>query len=348
MTYTSSPTVPDKNKLQNSIVSDMNELQVYTVPDLNELQINIVQSIEHFSEISKIKVKDNNFIQKKISQISLQRVEFRNFAEESITHNLKLCTHADDLIVFAECCEDVSISDEDLLKLLKPLLNDSKLYKSKATLLKNHLRRIKISLDGIATEIFKYDEEITKKREDLPDKIEKADKVTNDAWSCAKNGAMAAGIGSIAAVLAAPFTGGASIVAAVAESVVGLGSLAILGGTAAATTSTAVAGSSFVVSGILNYQLEGAREQFSQYLREMQDGLSNINDIISACEFHWEKQIIEIEAIIKRLECNEKQNERIVKPIAMNISAKAKKILASSESYSANMRQALNRDSILA
>jgi hypothetical protein len=233
MTYTSNPTVPDNNKLQNSIdstVPDDNKLQNsidFTVPDMNELQNKMVQSIKHFSEISKIKVEDNNFIQEKISEISDQRVEFRKFAEESITHNLKMCTHADDLIVFAGCCEDDNINEEDLLELLRSLLKDSKSYSSKAKLLKNQLKRIKISLDGIANQVYEYDDEITKKRKDLPNKIDKADKIKDGAVSFLKGGFMAAGIGTIAAVLAAPFTGGASLVA---EAAFGLGGLAIIGG----------------------------------------------------------------------------------------------------------------------
>ncbi|RGB30513.1 hypothetical protein C1646_290413 [Rhizophagus diaphanus] len=194
-----------------------------TVPDINELQNNMVQSIKNFSQICKLKVKDNSFIQNKINQISDQRVEFRKFAEESITHNLKMSTHADDLIVFAECCEDDGIDKDDLLELLRPLLSDSKLYRAKAKLLKNQLKRISISLKKIVGEIAKYDEEITEKRGNLPKKIDEADKLTDDAISYAKGGCVVAGVGTIAAVVAAPFTAGASLtVVPVAEAVVGL------------------------------------------------------------------------------------------------------------------------------
>lgn len=209
MTYTSSP----------------------TVPDINELQNNMVQSIKYFSQICKLKVKDNSFIQNKINQISDQRVEFRKFAEESITHNLKMSTHADDLIVFAECCEDDGIDKDDLLEILRPLLSDSKLYRTKAKLLKNKLKRISITLDEIVSGIVEYDEEITEKRGNLPNKIDKADKVTDGALSYAKGGCIVAGVGTIAAVAAVPFTAGASLAAVpIAEAVIGLGSLAILGG----------------------------------------------------------------------------------------------------------------------
>jgi hypothetical protein len=116
----------------------------------------------------------------------VQRVEFRKFAEESITHNLKMSTHADNLIVFAECCEDDGINKDDLLDLLRPLLSSSKLYKTKATLLKNQLKRITISLDYIGEGIVKYNQEITEKRGNLPDKINMTDKIKDDALSDAK------------------------------------------------------------------------------------------------------------------------------------------------------------------
>ncbi|RIA88690.1 hypothetical protein C1645_825977 [Glomus cerebriforme] len=116
--------------------------------------------------------------------------------------------------------------------------------------------------------------------------------------------------------------------------------------TATATVSTAVAGGSFVASGILNYELKGVRVQFSQFLREMQELLENINNNISCFEIYWENQIVEIEDIIKKLEHNDKNGRRLVKTLARTISAKAKKIRIDSESYSVNMRQALNKDSI--
>ncbi|RIA88689.1 hypothetical protein C1645_825976 [Glomus cerebriforme] len=342
MTYTSDTTSPN----------DLN---------MNELQDRMIQSIKHFSEIQKIKVKDNKFIQEKVGQISNQRVEFRKFAEDSIIHSLKMRTHADDLIIFAECCEDDDISSEDLLELLRTLLSDSKLYKNRAKLLKNVLERVKISLDGIGIKITEYDEKITNKRKDLPDKIDRVDKVTDGALSYAKAGLVVAGIGAIAAV---PLTAGISLAVASGTSlatavgttltaasieevaIFGFGALSVVGGTATTSVSTAVAGGSFVASGILNYELKGVREQFSQFLREMRAGLKNVNEIITHCESHWETQIVEIEDIIKKLEHNDKNGRRLVKTLARTISAKAKKIRIDSESYSVNMRQALNKDSI--
>ncbi|CAB5358903.1 unnamed protein product [Rhizophagus irregularis] len=259
-----------------------------TEPDINELQKEIIKFIEYFAQISRIRVEDNKFIQEKIKQISIQRVKFRKFAEESISQGLKMCNHAEDLIVFAECCEDDGISKEDLMESLRLLLNDSKLYKSEATLLKKQIENIKNSLSGIAKETSEYNDKITKERKDLSDDINKANKLTDDAKSSATRGKIVAGLGLTVAVVAAPFTGGASLVA---EAAIGLGGLAFFGGTATAERSTAVAKTSSVLSIILNYQLESVREEFSQYLGVMHNGLNNIIIIISHCEFYWEKQI---------------------------------------------------------
>ncbi|GBB84759.1 hypothetical protein RclHR1_11320009 [Rhizophagus clarus] len=319
MTYTPSPT---------------------TVPDMNKLQDNMVQSINYFSQVRKIKVKDNDFIQKKVKQISDQEVKFRKFGEDSINYSIKMCIHAGDLSVFAECCEDDSIVKDDLLELLRPLLSSSKLNETKAKSLKDQLGRITVSLNEIVKGIDEYDNKITEKRGNLSEKIDEMDKVTGSALSCVTGGFIATGVGAIVAVAAAPFTAGASAVVPVAEVVVGLGGLTIFGGTATAAASTVVAGGSAITSGVLNYKLKDVREEFSQHLREMQNSLRNIKEIISICESHWEKHIVEIEDIIKKLECNER---RIIKPLTRTILNRANKILANSESYSFNMRQVLNR-----
>ncbi|CAB4374581.1 hypothetical protein RhiirA5_496650 [Rhizophagus irregularis] len=289
MTYTSSFTEHDMN-------------------ELNELQNKMVQSISHFSETCRISIKDNNFLLNLVNQISDLRVEFRKFAEESIAHNLNMLTYAKDLIVFAECCEDDGIDKDDLLKLLRPLLSNSKLYKAKVKLLKNQLKRISISLYGIVKEIFEYDEKFIREQESLSNIV---------YMIMYMNGNF--------------IKGASSAVVPAAKAVVGL-SLVILGSAAAVTVSTVVA--------------ENVKEQFSQYLREMRNGFSNIIcGTIIYCESYWENKIEEIKCFAGKLELLE---QRILILITRSIVLKAKKILANSESYNDHMRQILNRDSILA
>jgi hypothetical protein len=195
-----------------------------TIPDMNELRTEVIQSLKYFSKICRIRVEDNEFIQQKIDQISDQRVEFRNFAEKSIPQSLRMCGYAEDLIAFAECCEDDGISEEDLLESLTQLLSDIKLYKSEATSLKKQLERVKNSLGGISEEIFNYNAEITRKREYLSNRIDETNKETKGAWSRAKGGYIVTGVGAVIAAVSIPLTGGASLVA------LGCGSLVALGG----------------------------------------------------------------------------------------------------------------------
>jgi hypothetical protein len=96
--------------------------------DLNDLQRQIIQSIKGFSDIQKFQAADNEFIQKEINKISKQRENFRSFAKESITHSLDMSEFADDLLTFTEYCENDEVCDDELLELLRSLLNDARLY----------------------------------------------------------------------------------------------------------------------------------------------------------------------------------------------------------------------------
>ncbi|CAB5139514.1 unnamed protein product [Rhizophagus irregularis] len=223
------------------------------------------------------RVKDNNFIQEKINQISKQSVIFRNFAEESISQSLKMCDYAEDLILFAECCD--GISKEDLLEYLRSLSRDSLLYKLEATKLKEQIKNIENSLGRIAKEILKYNYKIIKERKDLSNYIDTENKRTNDAKLSANRSKIVAGLGLITAAVSIPLTGGASLVA------LGVSGLTFIGGAVTAEISTANANTSSNESIKLNYQLESVREEFSQYLREMRSCLENITYMISYCEF---------------------------------------------------------------
>ncbi|RGB38210.1 hypothetical protein C1646_812745 [Rhizophagus diaphanus] len=288
-------------------MTDTSSSTEHDMNELNELQDKMVQSISRFSEACGISVEDNNLLLNLVNQISGQRVEFRKFAKESVAHNLKICTHAHDLIVFAGYCEDEDINKDDLLELLSPLLSDSKLYNSKSKLIKDKFVRFRISLSEIVNEIFKYHEKFIREREPLSNLV---------YMMMYMNGNF--------------IKGASSAVVPAAKAVVGL-SLVILGSSAAVKVSTVAA--------------ENVKEQFTQFLREIQNSLCNIvNETLSLYEGYWEKQIEEIECVIGRLERTE---QRIMIPNTRSILTRAKKILASSESYNNNMRQALNRDSIL-
>jgi hypothetical protein len=162
----------------------------------------IIESIKHFSEIKQLEVEDK-FIQDKLGQISEQEEKFRNFAKD---YDQRLSSHADDLITFAECCEEDNISSDELLVSLKKL-SDAKLNKSKSELI-NQLQDVKNCLNDIVNEIIDYDDKITKEQTGLNNEINKLDNHTNEAILFAKGSVFLVGVAAIAAV---PFTAGASL-----------------------------------------------------------------------------------------------------------------------------------------
>src|SRR5436190_6370519 len=91
--------------------------------DVNELQDCTIQVLNKFSVIKSIKVQDD-FMIKKISQISEQNEEFRNAVYKSVTHARSMQIHAEDLTDLIECCKDDDISNDELLELLRSSLRD--------------------------------------------------------------------------------------------------------------------------------------------------------------------------------------------------------------------------------
>ncbi|CAI2165050.1 18071_t:CDS:2 [Funneliformis geosporum] len=283
-------------------------------PDLTGLQNSVVQSFKYFSEIQQLKIV-GNVNQEILNKISEERNNFRDFAEESINHSLLMKTHASDLVTFAECCEDKSISDVELLEFLRSCLDDAKSNKEISISLNDKLKGIRNRLGDV------NNEKTMEKQKNLSKKISEADKVTDNAMSWV-----------VAAVAAAPFTGGASLAAvtvaeAIAEAIVLI-------------VSTTVAGASAIRSSFLN--------KLKTILPEIKKNLDNIDMMLSQFESYWEIQIAEIDDIINKLESNKNNSngKRMIKPVARAISKKAKSIQEDSHIYSKFMRDAVNADKI--
>ncbi|CAB4440759.1 unnamed protein product [Rhizophagus irregularis] len=297
----------------------------------------IIESIKHFSEIKQLEIEDK-VIQNELEKISEQEEKFRDFAKD---YDQRLSNHADDLITFAECCEEDNISSDELLVSLKKL-SDAKLNKSKSELI-IQLENVKNCLNGIINEITNYDDKITKEQTDLNNEINKLDKNTNEAILFAKGSVFLVGVAAIAAV---PFTAGASLAILPVKLIVTISSSLVVHGAATAVVSTIAAGTTTIQSKILNSKLKGIREQISRLLQEIQKSIQDINTIISHCDSHFEEQIAEIEEVEKIVDIFKKLDDRngrqLIKPIARTISTRARK---NSESYSVDMRQVLKRDS---
>ncbi|CAG8745807.1 12436_t:CDS:2, partial [Funneliformis caledonium] len=254
----------------------------------------------YFSEIRQFKVED--------------------FAEQSITHSLVMRNHASDLITFAESCEDNSVSDVELVDLLRICLDQAKLNKKEATSLKDQLVRIKTRLGLVVKEIVEQNDKIMEEQENLSKNISQANKVKEGAISVSKRSVIAAGLGGFA-ITAAPFTGGASLLPA-----------------ATATVSTTVAGVSSILSAFLNSLIK-----FNNTLPEMKNCLDNIVMTLSQYETYWASQISYIGDIINKLK-RSKDGRRMVRTIGRTISDKAKTIHRDSNDYSVVMQVAVNAD----
>jgi hypothetical protein len=152
--------------------------------NIHVLQIKTIESIKLFFELQRIPI-ENSFVKEKLLRISEQNVEFQKFVKESITHSLKLSCNAEDLIIFVKRCEDDKINNQELLDYLKPLLIDTKLLQEESIKLREQITRIKECLDKIINEIYEENFKITKRREDLPEQINRASNMIDEAISYA-------------------------------------------------------------------------------------------------------------------------------------------------------------------
>jgi hypothetical protein len=197
---------------------------------VNELRDCIIQVLNKFSVIQSIKFEvQDDFIKKKISQISKQNKEFRNAIYKSVTHARSMRIHAEDLTDLIEYCKDNDISNNELLELLRGFRKDEE----NALLLTNQLKKVIEDLTKITEEIFEYEAKISKERDNLNGKIENTKQVKDSATNFADSGLVAVGVGTLTAVAglaAVPLTGGASLAVEIGVATMDLGTMAYFGG----------------------------------------------------------------------------------------------------------------------
>jgi len=311
--------------------------------EVKELQDSTIQILNTFSVFQSIKFKvHDDFIRKKISQISEQNEKFRDAIYKSVTHARSMRIHAEDLTDFIEFCKDDDISNDELLELLSSSLRDFRKDKENALLLTNQLKKVKEDLSKITEEIFEYEAKISKKRDNLNGKVEKAKQVKGGATKVAIGGLLTAGVGTltvVAGIAAVPLTGGASLVAVeFGMAAIDVGSITYFGG-------SVVADASLIAGTYLDYKLDSVSEEFSQVLRELQNGIEKV--IIgntSHFESGWEGQMIEIENIIEKLN-DQHGNRRLTKLFVKRMAPKAEKTRKNLEKYIEVMQQVLRPNS---
>jgi hypothetical protein len=103
--------------------------------------------------------------------------------------------------VFAKNFDDVN--NDELLEYLRQFLIDTKSHQNESIKLKEQITSIKNCIDEIIEEIYDHNLKITKKRENLSNKIDITDKVRNGAISFMIGGATTFGIATTISVAAA-------------------------------------------------------------------------------------------------------------------------------------------------
>ncbi|CAG8732408.1 15773_t:CDS:2, partial [Funneliformis mosseae] len=302
--------------------------------EVTELQNCTIQILNKFSDFQRIKFEiQDNFIKKKISQISKQNEEFRNAIYKSVTHTCSIRFNTEDLIDLIECCEDDDIDNYDLLELLRSLLSGFRKDKENVLLLTKQLKKVKEDLTKINNEIFKYE-------------AEKAKQIKDSATNLANGGLAVVRIGTlavIAKIAAVPFTSGASL--AVSAAAIEFDAVALDVGAMAYVGSSAVADALSITDTYLDYKLESVREVLSQVLRELQNGIENIIlGNTSHFENGWEGQMIEIEYFINKL-ISQYGKERLTKPFVKRMAPKAEKTRKDLKKYIEVMQQTLRPNS---
>lgn len=109
--------------------------------------------------------------------------------------------------------------------------------------------------------------------------------------------------------------------------------------------SAVVADASLIAGTYLDYKLGSVREEFSQSLRELQNGIQKVIIENTSCfESGWDGQMTEIEGIINKLN-GQHGKKQLTKNFVKRVAPKAEKTRKNLEKYIEVMKQALRPNS---
>ncbi|CAH1758703.1 1753_t:CDS:2, partial [Entrophospora sp. SA101] len=315
---------------KHKTATSLNTQELENLPKIEELKNEMEMTIKKFTVYSIMKVVDGDrFVTSKLEAINRERDSFMKFVEKSIDESNKLHSFAESLIVFAECCEDKSISDNELLDALKSLKVEAINNRKSAENLKYEIERIKPNLKKVRKDLINYNTKIEKSRKNM-------DSPTRDKLSEAKfsatGGLVLAGVGLFVSLLAIPFTGSASAIPA-AELIAGLGSGAFFVG------AKNVANQSIQYC-YINYKLKGERDKLVDQIGELNNGLVNVYVALGKFITHFDDQETHINDLIEKTQSNG-STVRISNYTARVIAKKWKKISQESMQYTTTMRKLL-------
>ncbi|CAB4436900.1 unnamed protein product [Rhizophagus irregularis] len=114
----------------------LNDTQVISMMDFGK---EIKMIMENFKNCVKIEIKRSDIITENIKEVKKLQGIFREFVKESLDLNKQLEDYSRKIFFFTECFKDINYSNEEISKLLKSHLKDSKKNYELAKKLKNRL-----------------------------------------------------------------------------------------------------------------------------------------------------------------------------------------------------------------
>ncbi|GBC21719.2 hypothetical protein GLOIN_2v1511678 [Rhizophagus irregularis DAOM 181602=DAOM 197198] len=112
------------------------DTQVISMMDFGK---EIKMIMENFKNCVKIEIKRSDIITENIKEVKKLQGVFREFVKESLDLNKQLEDYSRKIFFFTECFKDINYSNEEISKLLKSHLKDSKKNYELAKKLKNRL-----------------------------------------------------------------------------------------------------------------------------------------------------------------------------------------------------------------
>ncbi|CAG8510743.1 6505_t:CDS:2 [Diversispora eburnea] len=293
-------------------------------------------------------------VTKRIDEINQQRLRFREFAGDSISQSSKLARYAEDVIVFAECCGDNRFSKEDLLELLKFRLDNAKQNKATTEELQLKIKHIIEDLGDINDQLVIYTEDIKKNprlldsetKSTLSRKEATKEKLSDTAKA---NAAIALG-GLICSCIAAPFSGGTSLIAPIAAICVDAGIFLTTAGSSLAISTKLLANSENSNIASLDRKLRLERDGLIENIRESNNDIQRIRETCRKFSIFWQEQIDSINNLINKLSSLSNLDDgelRNIRMISVGISKSWKNVSKECKTYNQIMWSLLDNDGIL-
>jgi hypothetical protein len=308
-------------------------------------------ALQKFAQYSLLR-NDDSFISEKIKEIKSQGVDFRKYANTSLNQSEKLSKYAEEVVVFAVACADPSFTKEELLEFLKLTLEDAKNNKSEVEKLKANISGVVAELTNIQNECVQYSSDIQidarMMRSKVVDELKNKERKQKIFDTTFKVGTGAAILGTTASIIAAPFTGGASLAIPIIEAIVE-GGLIVAG-----TTGAIALGSKFASTkenndiAALNKQLIIKRDELAPRIDLLNNDLSSI--VHESCDIlnFWDEQITSLSELIEKLERYDNQDgERPSRLVTLTIQKKWNNVSRQCKEYNRTMRAALQTTNVV-